>query len=403
MSVRMSDVAARAGVSPQTVSRVMRGERWVALETVARVRQAIAELGYHGNAAAGALKRGQTRTLGLLFPMLATTFASFWSDVAAGAETLAHQHGYALLLCDTSDSTDKEAAYVSLLLSHRVAGIVYAQPRLRADLHPTCAGLLASTIPVVVISSDEQDLPYTHVRTDDERAGYVAVRHLRDIGRQRIAIIAESALDGEPGHPSKPAYDRVMGARRALLELGLDADEAPVILAPNTMEAGRRAVALLSDDGGSLPDGIFVATEVLALGLLDALRSRDARVPEDVAIVAHDGLLASAVSVPSLTTIAPPRADMGRTCIDLLVRAGRGEALPPLCLLEAAFIVRESTAGAGRVPRQGLRAPLSAPDAWFRWRTTARTADLPDGEIPVVRLPLGQVAMDRWQVTGERR
>jgi len=397
MSVRMSDVAARAGVSPQTVSRVMRGERWVASATVVRVRQAMVDLSYHGNEAAGALKRGQTRTLGLLLPMLATTFASFWSDVAAGAEALAHQHGYALLLCDTSDSTDKEAAYVSLLLSHRVAGIIYAQPRLRPDLHPACAALLASHIPVVVISSDERDLPYTHVRTDDDRAGYVAARHLLDIGRRRIAVVAESASapDGEPGRPSKPAYDRVMGVRRALRELELDAGDTPVLLAPNTMEAGARVAAALSDDDVPLPDGIFVATEVLALGLLDALRARGVRVPEDVAIVAHDGLLASAISVPSLTTIAPPRGDMGGACIDLLLRAGRGEEVPPLCLLEAAFIVRESTAGAGRVPRQGLHAPLSAPDAWSRWRTEARTADPPDDEMPVVRLPLTQVTLDR--------
>ncbi len=396
MSVRMSDVAARAGVSPQTVSRVMRGERWVAAATVARVRQAMVDLSYHGNEAAGALKRGQTRTLGLLLPMLATTFASFWSDVAAGAEALAHQHGYALLLCDTSDSTDKEAAYVSLLLSHRVAGIIYAQPRLRPDLHPACAALLASHIPVVVISSDEQDLPYTHVRTDDARAGYVATRHLLDIGRRRIAIVAESAsaLDDEPGRPSKSAYDRIMGARRALRDRGLDAEDVPVILAPNTLEAAVGVVTALSD-GGPLPDGIVVVTEILALGLLDALGARGVRVPEDVAIVAHDGLLASAVSVPSLTTIAPPRADMGRTCVDLLVRAGQGETLPPLCLLEATFIVRESTAGAGRVPRRGLRAPLSAPDAWSRWRTEARTQDQPDGETLIVRLPLGQVVSER--------
>jgi len=395
MSVRMSDVAARAGVSPQTVSRVMRGERWVAAATVARVRQAMVDLSYHGNEAAGALKRGQTRTLGLLLPMLATTFASFWSDVAAGAEALAHQHGYALLLCDTSDSTDKEAAYVSLLLSHRVAGIIYAQPRLRPDLHPACAALLASHIPVVVISSDEQDLPYTHVRTDDARAGYVATRHLLDIGRRRIAVVAESAfaLDGQPGHLSRPAYERAMGARRALRELGLDADAAPVILAPNTMEAGVRAAAALNDGGAPLPDGIFVTTEVLALGLLEALRSRDVRVPDDVAIVAHDGLLASAVAVPSLTTIAPPRGAMGRACIDLVLRAGRGEEIPPLCLLEATFVVRESTVGAGHLPRRGYRAPLSAPDAWSRWRMEAGPAETPDSEIPLVRLPLGQAAM----------
>jgi LacI family transcriptional regulator len=186
-----------------------------------------------------------------------------------------------------------------------------------------------------------------------------------------------------------------MGARRALNEAGLDADNTPVMLSPNTMEAGLRIGAELIDMGQPWPDGIFVTAEALALGLLDALRARGVSVPDEVAIVAHDGLLASAVSVPSLTTIAPPRGDMGRTCIELLLHAMGGATLPPLWQLEATFIVRESTAGVGRVPRRGLRAPLSAADAWSRWRTEAPMVDLPDDVLPLVRLPLGQAALAR--------
>jgi len=394
MAVRMSNVADRAGVSAQTVSRVIHGEGGVAAETATRVRAAMAELGYHGNAAAGALKRGQTRTLGLLFPLLATTFASFWPDVAAGAEMLAHKRGYSLLLCDTSDSPEKEEGYLSLLLSHRVAGIVYAQPRCRPDHHPACASLLASTIPVVVISSDEHDLPYPHVRTDDTRAGYVAARHLLDLGRRRIAFVGEAAaFDGESGVLPKPAYDRAMGMRRALTEAGIDAGEIPVLLGPSSWEGGRQVGHALLAGPTPAPDAVFITTETMALGLLDVVRTRGLRVPEDIALVTHDGLSAGESAYPSLTTIAPPRVAMGQACIDALLRMAAGEALPPLALLEAQFIVRESTAGVGRVPRQGFTTPLSAPDAWSRWRAETTTSDAVDsGALPVARLTLGSLA-----------
>lgn len=394
MTVRMRDVAERAGVSTQTVSRVMRGEHWVAADTVSRVRRAMAELGYHGNEAAGALKRGQTRTLGLLFPLLATTFASFWPDVAAGAETLAHTHGYSVLLCDTSDSLEKEESYLSLLLRHRVAGIIYAQPRCRPDRHPACASLLASHIPVAVISSDEHDLPYTHVRTDDVRAGYVAARHLLDLGRQRIAFVGE-AMTGSLAVDellSKPAYDRAMGLRQAFVEANLDADASPLFLGPPSMEGGGYVGRALLSRPGPLPEAVFVATETMALGILDVLQEQGIRVPEDIAVVTHDGLLAAASAHPSLTTIAPPRVDMGRACIDVLLRAAAGEAPPPLCMLEAEFIVRESTVGIGRVPRQGVSAPLSAACAWSRWRAAPPLSDVAEGEgAPVARLTLGQI------------
>jgi len=394
MGVRMREVAAQAGVSTQTVSRVMRGETWVAAATAQRVRAAMADLGYHGNAAAGALKRGQTRTLGLLFPLLETTFASFWPDVAAGAEALAHARGYALLLCDTSDSLDKEEAYLSLLLSHRVAGIVYAQPRCRPDRHPVFASLLAANIPVVVVSSDEHDLPYPHVRTDDVRAGYVATRHLLDLGRRRLAFVGEAAAAPRAGQGLllKAAYDRAMGMRHALVAAGLDAAETPLLLGRHSIEGGRAVGQALIAGSDPLPEAIFVATETMALGLLDVLRTHGLRVPEDVAIVTHDGLSAGASAFPSLTTIAPPRGEMGGACVDALLRMAAGESISPLSMLEAQFIVRESTAGVGAVPRQGLSTPLSAAEAWSRWRTDTLVDATDSDNAPVTRTTLGRVS-----------
>jgi LacI family transcriptional regulator len=369
MAARMKDVAARAGVSTQTVSRVLRGHLWVAPETAARVRQACDELGYHGNEVAGALKRGQTRTLGLLFPLLTM---SIWSDVAKGAEELAHERGFTLLLCDTGDYIEKEAASLSLLLSHRVAGIVYVEPRCRPSTHAACAALVNSKMPVVIISAEPEDLPYAHIRTDDERGGYVAARHLLDHGLRSIRVVANCqpfAPSEQPQALAAHVQDRVSGAQRALQEAGFDGAIQPALAVPNSLAGGYSAAEMMLSSGLPSACGVFATTDIIALGMLEAFRVHGVRVPDDVAIVAHDGLLASSVSMPALSTIIPPMADMGRTSVDLLLQVMNGQTPPPMTVLDAQFVVRESTVGPGQWARDGLRTPLSDSVAWNRWRS----------------------------------
>jgi ABC-type sugar transport system substrate-binding protein len=164
-------------------------------------------------------------------------------------------------------------------------------------------------------------------------------------------------------------------------------DRVPLLVVPNTVEGGRLAGETFLETGESLPDGIFATSDVIAFGLLEGLRARGLRVPEDIAVVGHDDDLASSLVAPSLTTIAPPRMEMGRACINLLLRAQTGEALPPLTMLEAAFIVRESTIGPGPAARRGIRTDLCDPRAWRGWRQQGARTDLTMAEAqPFIRL-----------------
>ena len=390
MSVRMQDVALRAGVSAQTVSRVLRQSPRVAPATAARVRAAMRELGYHGNEAAGALKRGQTRTLGLLLPFLGMPF---WAEVASGAEEMAYTHGYSLLLCNSSGSLQKEADNLALLLSHRVAGILYATPRCRPQQHPECESLLASGIPVALISADPNDLPYCHVYTDDWRAGYVAVRHLLDLGRGRIALVWATDADGIERTPVDEAaiHKRLAGARRALEEVGLAAAMTAVYAAPCTIEGGYAVGAALVEAERPLPDALFVTNDIVAAGILEVFRAAGVSVPDQCAIIAHDGLYpAPNGRMPALSTIAPPSKDMGRACIDLLLRAQRGEPLPATYPFEAELIVGTSTIGPGANLERRLGTPISDPQAWSRWREPPEDAGVPSAAAPVLRRTLGE-------------
>lgn len=392
MQARLQDVAARAQVSMQTVSRVLRAPNLVAPATAARVRAVMDEMGYVRNAQATALRLGRTRTIGLLFQLHDSLPMPFPLEVIAGAEEHAVARGYSLVMYDTSGTLEDEAEVLALLLSQRVAGVIYTGPRCRPETHPACATLLASGVPVVVISSDPHDLPYKHVRTDDVRAGYVAVRHLLDVGRQRLAIVAAAGAALTQAFAAWPAIsDRLDGAAAALREAGLAADDAPLYLAPNTAEGGRGAGAMILAGARPLPDGIAVTTDIMALGLLEALRAAGVRVPEDIAVVGHDDLFTASIAVPSLTTIAPPRRQMGHDCVDLLLRTPAGTEGTDTHLLDAELIVRESTIGSGPAAREGLRVPVSHEEAWSAWRqqVPALHADRNDAP-PVAVHTLGQ-------------
>jgi len=362
MQARLQDVAVKAEVSAQTVSRVLRAPHLVAPDTAERVRAVMMELGYFGNQQATALRLGRTHTIGLLFPLHDSLPMPFPLEVIAGAEERAFARGYSLVMCDSSGPPEREAESLSVLLSQRVAGIIYTAPRCRPETHPACARLLKSGVPVVVISSDPRDLPYGHVRTDDRRAGYVAVRHLLDLGRRRIAVVAGAG---------PPIDDRLDGATTALREAHLAPGETPLYVGPETADGGRAAAEAIVARPVPWPDGIFVTTDIMALGLLEVLRSAGLRVPEDSAVVGHDDLFAASIAVPALTTIAPPRRQMGQHCVDLLL-AGEDTA-PMVHVLDAELVVRESTIGSGAGARSGLRTPLSVPEPWSAWRRQRAT------------------------------
>src|SRR2546430_14260529 len=137
--------------------------------------------------------------------------------------------------------------------------------------------------------------------------------------------------------------ERLAGLRQACQDVGGELIPEHILRAEGTLEGGRaigRHIVTEAAAGNMpWPDAIFATLDVLALGLLEAFRSQGVQVPDDIAVVGHDGLLVSSLAVPSLTTIQPPRREMGRACVDLLLRAQAGEALPSMCMLEAQFLV----------------------------------------------------------------
>lgn len=334
MPVSIREVAARAGVSVGTVSNVLNRPEIVADQTRRRVQSAIAELGFIRNESARQLRAGRSRTIGLLVLDVANPF---FTDLARGVEDEANESGLAVILCNSDDQPEKERRYLELLEEHRVQGILIT-PVAAADEH--VARLQRRGTPVVLVDSRSLTRGQCSVSVDDVLGGDLAITHLLDEGHRRIAFA---------GGPMslRQVFDRRQGALQALERAGRDATDLHVIETPAMhVAAGRQAGSQVADlPARRRPTAIFCANDLLALGVLQEMTSRQIAVPDGIAIVGYDDIdFAAAAAVP-LTSVRQPRHQLGRAAAQLLLEetlAGDGHQHRQV-IFEPELIIRKSS------------------------------------------------------------
>jgi DNA-binding LacI/PurR family transcriptional regulator len=300
----MTDVAARAQVSYQTVSRVLNEPDRVRPATRERVEAAIVELGYARNRAARALKTTRSSLIGVL-----TDGSSLFgpSQTTTAIETAARAAGYGVLLTTVSREESSDHRLGTELLGSGADGILVVAPH--EAMVPVVQDVARST-PVLTVSSGT-GLPGTGTVGVDQRLGaHLVMDHLAATGRRRVV------------HAAGPADWFDAKARRAGFEQALEASgmDGRVVTAPSAdwspragYEIGRELAT------GPLPDAIFAANDMMSIGLLRALHEAGIRVPEDVAVVGFDNTLGSAYLIPPLTTVAQPFEELGRIALEQLV------------------------------------------------------------------------------------
>ncbi|MDW8101168.1 MAG: LacI family DNA-binding transcriptional regulator [Anaerolineae bacterium] len=326
------DVARAAGVSISTVSHVLNGTRYVSEETRARVLQAIEKLNYRPSFLARAMVRQETRTIGLIVP---DNVNPFFAELARGIEDYGFEAGYNVILCNSDRNTSKEQAYLDMLISKRVDGVIYMTADVnRERLQP----LLDHKIPVVTFDRDYEGIDA--VLLDNLYGGYEATRHLIELGHHRIACI--SGPD-----PMTRSGDRIRGYQKALLEAGLSPDPALVVTGNWTYQSGREAAHLLFELP-SPPTAIFACNDTMAIGAISYLRERGLAVPQEVSIVGFDNISLSAFTCPPLTTMVTPILELGqRLCQMLLDRInGKLSPMPQRFVIRGELLIRGSTAPA---------------------------------------------------------
>lgn len=325
----IKDVAERAGVSSTTVSHTINGTRVVDPATQERVWAAVRELRYRPNSLARGLRRRQTHTIGLIIPDNANPF---FADLARAIEDVGFAEGYSVILCNSDRSQEKEAAYIEVLLSKQVDGLILAST---GDTHDALRQVLLAGLPIVMIPGGLPDVPVDIVMSHEEEAGATAARYLLGLGHRRIGCITG------PRETSASA-GRIAGFRHALTEAGIDLPSEVVVRGDFRVEGGRDGMAeLLRRDLGL--SAVFVANDAMAIGALSAIRSAGLQVPDDMSVIGFDGIWLGAAAVPPLTTIGHSFPKVGEAAVRLLLDRMRDSSRPPRReFLHAHLIERES-------------------------------------------------------------
>jgi LacI family transcriptional regulator len=340
--ITIMDVARAASVHPSTVSRVLNGRAELSLlpETRERVIAAASRLGYRPSALARSLRLRRTFTLGMLVPDITNPF---FPPIIKGVEDTAHARGYNLILCNTMDSSEREATYLRVLRERQVDGLLIASSFM-AD--STIAELRREKFPYVLLNRAPRGGDDLAVLPNNREGTAAAVDHLVGLGHRGIGLVGgpQTTMTGQ---------ERLATARAALRRHRLPADDGIVAIAEGfSEEAGYRAARRLLR-AGEAPTAIFAANDLIALGTLRAAREAGLEVPKDLSIVGFNDIPLADLFDPPLTTVHVPQQEMGATAASLLIAQLERETIKDRrVVLDATLVIRGSTAPARATARR---------------------------------------------------
>ena len=354
-SVTLKDVARVAGVHPATVSRALDpGKMWlVRRETRAKVQGVAKELGYRGDVVARSLRRGQTTTLGVVVADLGN---SFLAPVLRGIADELEKHGFMALISETQDDHARLRASFENLLSRRVDGFIVTTARL-GDASVIEAVARDTAVVLAVRSLPGSALP--SVTSDDIAGGYLAARHLAELGHGLLAEL--------PGPSNvQPFADRSVGFAQAADALDASLVRIQERAIHPTPSEGRRLMETLLAQPGQLPTAIFAHSDAMAIGAITAARRAGLDCPGDISIIGYNDAPLVDHLDPPLTTIRFPGDQIGRFAADLAIALVEE---PPPVVASMSFppelVVRSSTG------------PPPAPPAAVRRTSKSTTKGVP--------------------------
>ncbi len=326
------DVAAAAGVSYQTVSRVINERPDVADATRRRVLAVIEQLSYQPSAVARGLASHKTRTLGLITQDFSDYF---FTQVIVGAEAEARRHGYHFILGSTERDPDDEPEYLRLLTEREVDGILFARPSTEGDPQHV-RWLIERNTPLVTTSYSIPGEQLMVVDVDNVDGGRQAAECLIEAGHTQIGMIT-----GPVGW--KSAHDRGYGCSMALQAAGLACDPARIEHGDWSYESGYWAMRRLLEREARLT-ALFAHNDRMAIGAMRALREAGMDIPDDVALVGYDDIPPASYSYPPLTTVHQPMQEVGKLAVQLLLHMIEDPDIERVETLLKPYLVRRATA-----------------------------------------------------------
>ena len=327
----IKDVALHAGVSVTTVSHVVNGTRFVSEVVRQRVEAAVRELGYVPSAVARSLKHNTTHTFGMVIP---NNSNPYFAEIIRGVEDRCFAAGYNVILCNSNDDPERQAAYLRVLAEKRIDGLIFVVTGSDAVVRATLGGI---NTPLVLLDREVSGVSGDLVEVNHVLGSQMATRHLLELGHPRVACIS-----GPPG--LSPSSQRRAGWKDALEHAGVERKESDLARGDFTARGGYLAMQALLRRRPR-PTAVFACNDLMAFGALTAAREAGIAVPQQLSIVGFDDIDLAAFSAPPLTTVAQPKQQIGTVAADLLLdRVSNARTDNRQMILDPELCVRASTA-----------------------------------------------------------
>ncbi|PEE45838.1 LacI family transcriptional regulator [Priestia megaterium] len=299
------DVAAKAGVSAATVSRIINNKGQATPETIARVHAIIKELGYKPNVVARSLTSRKSNTIALLVPTISNPF---FPELARGVEDVANSYGLNIFLCNTDDEREKVNNYLVSLRERYVDGVIINSLNLtNEDLEE----LHSNGIPTITLDRTFSNHEFSSISVKHRIGAQLATKHLIDIGCKRIGLIRGPEDDFT-------AVQRMWGYRDYVKEFDWF-DQSWIALGDFSVKSGYLCMKELFQRHPDI-DGVFASNDLMAIGLLKAAHEWGRKVPDELAIIGFDGIDMSQYTNPPISTIKQPSYEMGKMAMEELLR-----------------------------------------------------------------------------------
>lgn len=322
----LKDVADRAGVTVTTVSRILNNRGYISEKTRERVYAVMKEIDYQPNEIARALSLNKNNSIGII---VASLMHPFFSASVNYFEYYASLQGYKVMVCNSQRSKEKEIAYIDMLRSNKVSGIIIGTRNGELDER------LPPNLPVVTFERAISDRIPT-VMCDNYQGGILATKHLVNSGCRHLAILCGSKRVHLPADDRTQAF--IDECRKSRIE--------PVIFATDEAQFESRQytteIAMMLDSNKKI-DGIFATSDVMAAQVIQVCSKRRIRIPQDIKLVGFDDVEISRLTTPTLTTVHQPIEQMCNSAVSLIIRQLRGEPVPSKTVLPVSLIEREST------------------------------------------------------------
>lgn len=331
--VTMDDIAAKAGVSKMTVSRVINNHPFVSKKTADNINRVMKELDYHPNLIAQSLSSQKAMTIGVIIPKTTQLFLdNYIAQVLSGITDIAQQKNYRILLMpfDPNDVTGNY--YISLVKSRLIDGIILLKTKID---DPFIDDLAEFGFPFILVNNKRIDKKVSFIDSENVKGAKQAVNYLYSKGHKKIAFIAGSMDETN-------AKDRFIGYKEALKSLGLPFHQNYVVYGEFCKDKAYKEVGKLLELKNR-PTAIFSSDDYMAIGAIEKIKNAGLSVPNDIAIVGFDDIEIGSFTQPSLTTIQQPMYQIGKQSFEnLLLLMNNKKKAPIRIMLKTELIIRDS-------------------------------------------------------------